>query len=339
MSQTTISEASATTADSESESQEVVVLAQSNDDQSKMLWMDYMPNKSSDGDGNPAVQETVTNMDHGELPPDSKEHLETETSYNSSVAQESEEVQTEDILEIAMSDSLGEPGRILLRNQATNKFISIVPISSSGTGTTGKATSLLQGQPFKQGKGVNQSVVRKSPATSYSGYLNRMSSGKSIMIRAGEDAFEEIQTLRVPDTYEDGDDIQTEEYADEASSTILESSIVETDSQKSAADDLEEPLTVETTQVGEKIHIVKNPTTENELLYERSDLPFEQMFDLLGKSARCLVCGKIMLKRNRRYHWRFHAGVKPYTCSYCGKEFYHPSNLKTHLFIHTARNK
>ena len=152
VSQTTVSEASATTVGLESESQEVVVLSQSNDDQSKMLWMDYMPNKSSDADGNPAVQETVTNMDHGELPPDSKEHLETETSYNSSVAQESEEVQTEDILEIAMSDSLGEPGRILLRNQATNKFISIVPISSSGTGTTGKATSLLQGQPFKQVK-------------------------------------------------------------------------------------------------------------------------------------------------------------------------------------------
>ena len=51
-------------------------------------------------------------------------------------------------------------------------------------------------------------------------------------------------------------------------------------------------------KIGENAHI-KNPTTENELLYTRSDLPFEQMFDLLGKSARCLVCGKIMLKRNR----------------------------------------
>ena len=342
---------------------EVVILSQHNDDQSKMLWMDYMPAKPSETSavGNTIGQETTAH--ENVIPADQQQDLATSGPQHSTQIgagntivltqsvdedntkvpegddlQDPEAEKVQDIIQIAVSDFMGgDSGRILLRNQATNKFISI-PKSSSGTVSSPQRQRVLQGQAVKLAKQNNPSVVKKSPATSYSGYLSRMSSGKSIMIRAGEDAFEEIQTLRVPDTYEESSDIKTEGAAspDERSRSLLEWKNLETDSPRSGAEEIEEETKMVVTDSGETVHILKNPTEEE---LEKSDIPFEEMFDLLGKSARCLVCGKIMLKRNRRYHWRFHTGTKPYTCEYCEKKFYHPSNLKTHLFIHLARNR
>lgn len=351
-------------ADSNSEvATEVVIIAEHNDDQSKTLWLDYMPS-NSDGANSTGDQETVVTT---VTPDQSQEAMKTSDSehnvsttvdvagsqyvrqtFSQSVdglrmkaphvyySQGSGAEKSQDSLQTAVSDSIGaDSGRVLVRNEATNRYMA-VPVSLLSTSASPPKRGFSQTTKLGHTKQSSSPSVEKKPLPSpYSTYLSRMSTGKSIMIRAGEDSFEEIQTICIPESDESTGKSETKpERKRESSSkksvkkeaSPVPGAVIETSG---------EPETI-VTESGETVHVLKTATEEQE---ETFDIPFEDCFDLLGKSARCLVCGKIMLKRNRRYHWRFHTGQKPYTCEYCQKQFYHPSNLKTHKFIHEARNR
>ena len=312
-----------------------IIIVRNNDDQSQELWTDYTADKTAETEivsedmGDPETQEEFR-MPH------IQETVQTEVDVSGSPS-----------VRVASKGVRGvKPGGVLVRKEGLNKFTT-VPLGASQT---------PKGSKFMQQKPKNEPIkteVYKSPrvrtpeVNPLTRYINNMATGKSIMIRAGEDCFEEIETISIADTYKE----QNPEMP--TTPRIMDSDSMVTDSQTSVESHMNvdseaphaartiivsEPPEVVITDNGDKVHIMKGGTNTVEE-QETFDIPFEDMFDLLGKSCRCLVCGKIMLKRNRRYHWRFHTGAKPYVCSYCSKKFYHPSNLKSHLFIHTARNK
>ena len=323
------------TQDDEEASSEIVIVT-GNDDQSKELWTDYAAAKSSETEASSQDKEERPSQEEFRMP-QSQQKLRTEVDVTGSPR-----------LKIASRGVIGEKsGGILVRKEGLNKFTT-VPV---GVSPSPQRRRFLQqsakAEPIKH-EGLRSPRVKNPEASPLTRYINNMATGKSIMIRAGEDCFEEIETISIADTYsENKPEIPTTPRIMDSDSTMNDSQMsvdsqmnvhFEASAASSTIMTVAEPPEVVITETGEKVHILKNGTSVEEE-QETFDIPFEDMFDLLGKSCRCLVCGKIMLKRNRRYHWRFHTGAKPYVCSYCSKKFYHPSNLKSHLFIHTARNK
>ena len=307
-----------------------IVLVQNNDDQSQELWTDYTADKTAEAEG----------INGG------TEEPEVQAEFRTPQVQETaqKDVDVSGSPQVKVTPKVAKSSGIMVRKEGLNKFTT-VPLGGSQTPKGRKfVQQKIKVEPVKTEtqKTPKVKTLEMNPLTRY---INNMATGKSIMIRAGEDCFEEIETISIADTHkEQSQEMPTTPVISESNS-MLTYSQTSVESQMNV--DLEattasrtlivnEPPEVIITDKGEKVHIMKGETNIPE---ETFDIPFEDMFDLLGKSCRCLVCGKIMLKRNRRYHWRFHTGATPYVCSYCPKKFYHPSNLKSHLFIHTARNK
>lgn len=328
---------SAAAADSDSQlDTEVVIIAEHSDDQSKTLWTDYLPSNSSEagatsstGDQETDTQEIIsTSVDVAGSPQAGGQGIRApHTTLIAGVQKE------QDILQIAVSDSIGvRTDRALGRNEDTDRFMALpisLPKPAASSSKHGMSHTTKPGQS-KQASGTSSDRVKQPMASPFSTYLSRMSGGQSVMIRAGEDSFEEIQTICVPET--EPDNVRPEKKPKRVQKKVEKTGLSPVPGGVMAAVGEAEMVI---TEMGETVHVLKAATEEE----EKFDIPFEECFELLGKSARCLVCGKIMLKRNRRYHWRFHTGHKPFTCEYCLKQFYHPSNLKTHKFIHTARNR
>lgn len=304
-----------------------VILEGSGDNQAASLWTDYVSNKSSAADR----QKQETDIVQSEGVPDSQVIVDEAVDVTGSP-------------QVAPTTSKGASNASFSKEQVQNEKTHKVMAgqgSSSGMSPSpqrrrycqeiSKAEAGPDVENTEQPSTSGAKIPEPSPLTRY---MTNMATGKSIMIRAGEDCFEQIETISIADTISDKKSEAVVPVVEQTDSQLSVSS------EASLATSTIAPLSdaeIIITEDGNKVHILKNGTTEED--QETFDIAFEDMFDLLGKSARCLVCGKIMLKRNRRYHWRFHTGAKPYICEYCHKGFYHPSNLKSHLFIHVHRNK